>query len=402
MMDIFPSSEQSTRYRVTAFRAEQASDFRRAASELVEDVVQLAMDIASIPAPTGNEEARSAFVARWLKDTAFPGLVNVETDKLHSVSAVLKGRTSGRPLVLAAHLDTVFAADTTLNVRRDGDRVHGAGIGDNSLGTAALLLLPRLLDAMGISVGVPVILAAPVGEEGLGNLRGMREVMSRYRNAGAAIAIEGHNVGRITATAVGSKRFRVTVEGPGGHSWGDYGRENAIHVLARIATALADVSIPHEPKTTFNIGMIEGGISINTIAPAASMLVDLRSVSEDALRHSATLMERRIDEVVAPDISVAIDVLGERPAGTTAVSEPIVRFARQALKSLGMSPLLDASSTDANIPISMGIPAICLGLTTGGNVHRADEFINVEPLADGFAQLAMVTAAVADHIATAS
>lgn len=401
-MAIFPSSAQSTRYRVTAFRAEQASDFRRAASALLEDVVQLAMEIASIPAPTGSEEARSAFVAKWLKDTSPPGLVSVETDKLHNVVAELRGRTSGPPLVLAAHLDTVFAADTVLNVHRDGDRVHGAGIGDNSLGTAALLLLPRLLNAMDTSVGVPIILAAPVGEEGLGNLRGMREVMGRYRDAGAAIAIEGHNVGRITATAVGSKRFRVTVDGPGGHSWGDHGRESAIHVLGRITSALADVPLPREPKTTFNIGMIEGGISINTIAPAASMLVDLRSISEETLRDTASLMEQRINEVRAPDVSVSIEILGQRPAGSTPLSEAIVRLARQALQSLGMSPSLDASSTDANIPISMDIPAICLGLTTGGNVHRADEFINVEPLADGFAQLAMVTAALADHIATVS
>ncbi|MGI8643700.1 MAG: M20/M25/M40 family metallo-hydrolase [Thermomicrobiales bacterium] len=385
---------------MTALRAGQASEFRHAAGLHVEDVVQLASDIASVPAPTGDEQARAHFVAEWLMREAPAVLGTVETDEMQNVVAVLPGRTDGPPIVLAAHLDTVFPSNTPLIVRRDGDRIHGAGIGDNSLGTAALLLLPRLLETLHVQPSVSIVLAAPVGEEGLGNLRGMRQVMSRYQHAGAAIAIEGHNIGRITATAVGSKRFRVTVTGPGGHSWGDYGRESAIHVLGNIISTLADVPIPPDPKTTFNIGTVEGGISINTIAPTASMRVDLRSIDASILRETASLMERRIADHAGPTTAVEIEILGERPAGAIQEHEAIVQIARESLIALGLSPALDASSTDANIPISMGIPAICLGLTTGGNVHRPDEFIDVGPLADGFAQLGLVVVNLADHLAT--
>lgn len=379
----------------------QAAVFRRAAEALVDDVIQLAADLASIPSPTGDEGRRARFVADWWKTHGPSGLADPTIDDMQNVVAELNGRTNERPIVLAAHLDTVFAHDTPLNVRRDGDVVRGAGIGDNSLGTAALLMLPRLLHDIEISPAVSLVLAAPVGEEGLGNLRGMREVMSRYRHAGGAIAIEGHNVGRITATAVGSRRFRVTVTGPGGHSWGNYGRPSAIHVLGQIISRLADFSIPREPKTTFNVGHVDGGISINTIAPVSSMLVDLRSVDASILAGLSEQMEKQIRQFSNSEVGIEIELLGERPAGSVSQTSAIVEIAQSSLRALGLVPSLDASSTDANVPISMGIPAVCLGLTTGGNVHRPDEYIDVPPLAAGLAQLAMVAVNFADHLAGA-
>ena len=383
---------------MTAPRVERAAEFRRAARAHVEDVIQLASAIASIPAPTGDEQARARFVADWWKTESPPLLDSVEIDDLHNVVAILE-RGQGKPeIVLAAHLDTVFPADTPLELHRDADRLYGAGIGDNSLGTAALLMLPRLLQSMGVRPPASLVLAAPVGEEGLGNLRGMRAVMSRHPRAAAAIAIEGHNLGRVTATAVGSKRFRVTVTGPGGHSWGDYGRESAIHVLGRIISDLSAIEVPTAPKTTFNVGRIEGGISINTIAPSASMLIDLRSIDAGTLRDLVAQVERRIRGCLRPSVAIDIEVLGERPAGAVDEAAAVVEIAKESLRALGINPALDASSTDANIPISMGIPAICIGLTTGGNVHRPDEFIDVKPVADGFAQLALLTVQLADHL----
>ncbi|HEV2106739.1 MAG TPA: M20/M25/M40 family metallo-hydrolase [Thermomicrobiales bacterium] len=380
-------------------RADQVTAFRRAAAEHLEALLDLTAQVATIPAPTGNEAARAAFVMDWWSNLRLPGLGAPAIDELHDVVAEVSGRKRGPAVLLAAHLDTVFPIDTALNVRRDADRLHGAGIGDNSLGVAALLMVPRLLYSMNLTPGVPIVLAAPVGEEGLGNLRGMRAVMDRCPDVGGAIAIEGHNLGRVTYAAVGSKRLRVVTTGPGGHSWGDYGRPSAIHVLARLIAELTSVPIPHEPKTSFNVGIIEGGISINTIAPSASMLVDLRSIDANALAEVASEVERIINGFRCPEISVQFQVLGERPAGSVGEDAAIVDIAKRSLTALGITPALDASSTDANIPISRGIPAICLGLTSGGNVHRPDEYVDIAPVADGFAQLAMTTVNLANHLA---
>lgn len=394
-----PAMPVTVRYRVIAPGANHVSAFRRAAAEYVEPLLELTAEIAAIPAPTGDESARADYVVQWWSSQQICGLGAPERDELHDVVTVLSGEKSGPAVLLAAHLDTVFPIDTEINVRREGELLHGAGIGDNSLGVAALLMLPRLLEAMNLKPAVPIVLAAPVGEEGLGNLRGMRAVMDRHSEIGGAIAIEGHNLGRVTYAAVGSKRSKVTVTGPGGHSWGDFGRPSAIHSLARLLSNLTTVAIPHEPKTTFNVGMIEGGLSINTIAPRASMLIDLRSIDAGVLEMVADEMESKIREFKSPGISVELEVLGERPAGSVTEDSAIVNIARQSLSALGITPTLDASSTDANIPISRGIPAVCLGLTSGGNVHRLDEYIHIAPVADGFAQLAMTAVGLANHLA---
>ncbi|MDQ3549132.1 MAG: peptidase dimerization domain-containing protein, partial [Chloroflexota bacterium] len=212
-------------------------------------------------------------------------------------------------------------------------------------------------------------------------------------------AVEGHNLGRVTHAAVGSTRWRVRVSGPGGHSWGAFGKPNAIHGLSRIISEIARLDVPSEPKTTYNVGTIQGGTSINTIAPDASALVDMRSVDAGALRQ----LVDQIGEIVATSagdgLTADVDVLGERPAGVCPRTHPLVDVAGDVLRQVGFEPIFDASSTDANIPISLGIPAVCIGITHGGLGHTTSEFIEVPPIATGLTQLALLSIAAATVVA---
>jgi di/tripeptidase len=226
----------------------------------------------------------------------------------------------------------------------------------------------------------------------------MRAVMDAHPEVGAVIAVEGHNLGRVTHVAVGSRRLRVSVVGPGGHSWGDFGNANAIHAAGDIIHELGRVQLPTSPKTTLNIGTIRGGISVNTIAPEVTFDLDLRSTEEFALRRLTERAERII-LAERDSIHTSIEVIGERPAGFVSPESQIVRRAVQVLEALGVQPAGDASSTDANIPIGRGIPAVCVGLTTGGNVHREDEYIETIPVPTGLAQLVELTMALADDLA---
>jgi tripeptide aminopeptidase len=224
-------------------------------------------------------------------------------------------------------------------------------------------------------------------------------VLGSRPDIGAVVALEGHNLGRVTHVAVGSRRFRITVTGPGGHSWGDFGRPNAIHGLSKLIAELDAIPLPRSPKTTLNVGMIDGGVSVNTIAPEASCLLDLRSIDESALRRLSDRVTRLVDRSNRGDAVVyAAESIGERPAGVVAADSQIVQIAANTLATLGLEPSFDASSTDANVPIAAGIPAVCIGLTTGGNVHRVDEFIDLEPVAKGVAQLALLTLAIAESL----
>jgi acetylornithine deacetylase/succinyl-diaminopimelate desuccinylase-like protein len=381
---------------VTVSTADQVAAALAAARALTADLLDLTGRIAAIPAPTGAEIVRGRFVAAWLRDKGFTDL---ETDDLGDVVLRLPGEIKARPVMVAAHLDTVFPPATALDVRRVNGRIHGPGIGDNSLGVAAVLLLPRLFDLLHVRPPTDLLLAFTVGEEGLGNLRGMRAVVDLHPDLGAAVAVEGHNLGRVTHVAVGSRRLRVKVEGPGGHSWGDFGQPNAIHALARLIAELDAIPTTTSPKTTLNVGLVEGGVSVNTIAPTASCVIDLRSTDEGALRRLADKVTHAISSASRGGITASFEVLGERPAGVVPFGSRIVEIAKQTLAALGVNAVCDASSTDANVPISRGIPAVCLGLTAGGNVHRVDEYIEVGQVPAGLAQLAVVTLRTAAEVA---
>ncbi len=390
--------QRSEEYMVASERGAAVDAARRViervfdvAGDAMAETADLAIDIARIPAPTGDESARAARVAQIFREH---GLNDVHTDDLHDVVARVQGASRGKPVLLAAHTDTVFPRETELTIQRNGKRISGPGIGDNSLGVAAVLMLPVILQRAGITPTVDLLLTGNVGEEGNGNLRGIRRVMDDYPDIGAAIAVEGHNLGRVTHAAVGSRRLRVTVSGPGGHSWGDFGRPNAIHAAGEIINDLAHIPVTQTPKTSLSVGTISGGISVNSIPPSCTFDLDSRSVSATAL----TRLSERIDRVLEqprPGVTVDVEVIGDRPAGVVPVDSAIVQHAIALLTALGLPAIADASSTDANIAISRGIPAVCIGLTSGGNVHREDEFINLQPLPDGLRQLtalAIITA----------
>ncbi|GBD16634.1 Succinyl-diaminopimelate desuccinylase [bacterium HR26] len=347
-------------------------------------VVDLTARICAIPAPTFHEAERSRFVAEQFRQR---GLA-VELDDLDNVVARRPGEGHAPALLLAAHLDTVFPPDTPIAVEQGEGWLQGPGIGDNSLGLAALLTLADLLQAAGVQTPGDLLLAANVGEEGLGNLRGIRALIERHGpELGAVIAVEGHNLGRVTHIAVGSRRLRLTVTGPGGHSWGAFGQPSAIHVLASIIAELTRLPVPKEPKTTYNVGLIEGGVSVNTIAPSASAVIDLRSVDPAELARLSQSLAGIVERHRVEGVEITEEVLGERPAGQTPVEAPLVQAAAQVLRELGLEPVLDASSTDANIPISRGIPAVCIGLTRGRGSHTLHERIEIEPIRLGLAQL---------------
>jgi len=378
---------------------ERIEAVRAAADAVTSDVLELTALISSVPSPTGEETEKSLLVERLF---ATAGLTT-ERDAIGDVVGVIPGRqpsgTGRSKLVVAAHIDTVFPIGTPLEVKRTAGRLAGPGVGDNSVAVAAAIKLADLLHIAGEVPAVDVLLTGNVGEEGLGNLRGIREVLASRSDIAAVVALEGHNLGRVTHVAVGSRRFRITVRSPGGHSWGDFGRPNAIQRLSKLIAELDAIPLPRSPKTTLNVGMISGGVSVNTIAPEASCLLDLRSIDESALQRLSDRVTRLVDRSNRGDaVDYTADSIGERPAGVVAADSPIVQIAASTLAALGLEPSFDASSTDANVPIAAGIPAVCVGLTTGGNVHRADEYIDLEPIQMGITQLALLTLALAESL----
>lgn len=370
---------------------------REVAKATVEEIIALTTAITEVPAPTNDEADRAAFVAETFRQR---GYADVAVDALSDVIGVLPGRDrTAPPLLLAAHIDTVFPRTVPIAVERRGDTLHAPGVGDNSLSVAAVACVAGALAVLGEQPAVDIIVTGNVGEEGLGDLRGMRAVVESIPNLGAAIAVEGHSLGRITRRAVGSRRLRITATGPGGHSWGDAGRPSAIHALARVIAQLDEIALGSEPKTSLNVGLFEGGISVNTIAPSASAVIDMRSTDPEALARLVSQVEQIIASGSTREVTIAIEVVGDRPAGEVPQDRGIVPLGVRVLKDLGIEAVVDASSTDANVPIARGIPAMCIGLTSGGNVHREDEFIRIPPLATGFAQLLLVTLAAAEALA---
>lgn len=358
---------------------------RTTAETHVEAVADLARRICEVPAPTGQEFERARLVASLWQERGY----TPEIDEVGNVYVRRPGADDHYPLLmLLAHTDTVFPASTPIVVRREGETLHGPGISDNSVSVAAMFHTFDLLDELKIETATDILAVANVGEEGLGNLLGARTAVERYRqNLGAVVVIDG-GLGHVTHGAVGSKRWRITVRGPGGHSYGSFGTPSAIHGLGRIIAALADLQVPHQPKTTFNVGVIEGGTSVNTIAAEASALLDMRSTDVEALNTLAEQVRQLIEQRAGPGLQTRIEVLGERPAGALSLDDPLVQLAGEALHWLGIEPRYGSSSTDANVPISLNIPAVCVGVTRGEHAHTLQEFFHIPPLRQGLAQLA--------------
>lgn len=350
----------------------------------------MAIEIQQVPAPTFAERPRSLLVSQRMQAL---GLHDVTIDELGNVYARRPGQADRPALLVSAHLDTVFPADTDLSIRYEGERVYGPGIGDNSTGVAGLLRVAEVYQRFNLPTAGDIWFVANVGEEGLGDLRGMRAVVERLRSQlGAVVVIEGCDFGSLHHQAIGVRRFRIDVTGPGGHSWGNFGTPSAIHVLVRLAARLTELHVPLSPRTTFNIGTISGGTSVNTIAQHASMLLDLRSVSSAALTELVNEVYRLVEEAALeyPDIHVQLVKVGDRPSGAIPREHPLVQAAVAAYQMVGAQVSFQQSSTDANIPLSLGIPAVCVGLTDGGNAHRTDEYIIPVNLSRGLQALLLL------------
>ncbi len=356
-------------------------------SMLSDRVLDLACAIQQIPAPTFHEHQRAAFVRQHFQAL---GLSDVETDDLGNVFARRPGQGSAAPVLVTAHTDTVFPIHTPLTLTRGAERIHGPGIGDNALGVAGLFALAWML----AEAPVPgdVWLAANVGEEGLGDLRGMRRVVERFGDrVKATIVLEGMALGHIYHSGIGVRRYRFVAMAEGGHSWLNFGRPSAIHVLLRLGADLTQLTVPQQPKTTFNIGTVTGGTSVNTIAREASLDLDLRSETSAALEaldaQVQTFYRAHQRAAEAANAQLTMQWIGDRPGGRLPRDHVLVQIAAQALEAVGLTPAFDTGSTDANIPLSQNRACICIGLTHGGNAHRPDEYIETGPLAQGLQAL---------------
>jgi tripeptide aminopeptidase len=361
----------------------------------LDPLLDLTLAIQQIPAPTFHEDERASFIrARFARE----GLADIDLDEAGNVYARLPGENPDLPLVISAHLDTVFPGDTDLTASQEPGKITGPGIGDNSLGLAGLFGLVWALRQRQRVLPYDLWLVANTGEEGLGDLRGMKAVVQRFgKQALAYIVLEGMALGHIYVRGLGVRRYQIKVQTEGGHSWVNYGRPSAIHELARLTTQLADLELPSNPRTTLNVGVISGGTSVNTIAADASLELDLRSEEGSALSRldeqvQALVREANCEQLQA--VSVTSKVIGNRPFGEIHPEHPLVRLACRSLEAAGVQPSLSIGSTDANVPLSLGLPAVCLGLTNGGRAHTKDEFIHTEPLLQGLKQcLALVEAA---------
>ena len=363
---------------------------------IAERVIERAIEIQQIPAPTFDEAKRAEFVrGKFVED----GLMDVSVDEAGNVYGrwkVESGKAALKPLIVSAHLDTVFPKETNLESMRDGELVYGPGLGDNSLGVAALFGLIWALQERHFASANTLLSAktgdiwfvANVGEEGLGDLRGMKAVVDRFgAEVLAYLVLEGMALGHIYHRAVGVKRYRVTARTKGGHSWSDYGQPSAVHELAKLIVQLTSLELPKEPRTTMNVGKIVGGTSINVIAAQASMELDLRSEGQQSLAELVSAAEKLIQRANKPGVSVEAEVIGQRPAGEMDAEHPLLRLAKECLHEQGLDAVLTMGSTDANVPLSKGYPALVLGVSRGGNAHTVQEYIHTVPVEAGMEQL---------------
>lgn len=336
----------------------------------------------SIAAPSGAEAERAAWLCGRLRAA---GLAP-ELDEVGNVIATAPCADASLPhIAVMAHLDTVFAADTPLDVQRSGERLTGPGISDNARGLAGMLALVRGLEAAGWPTRAPVVFIGSVGEEGAGDLRGAKHyVRMRGSAIGAFIALDGAGLDRIIHSAVGSRRMRVTFRGPGGHSWADWGAPNAIHAAGRGIATLTALDLPDSPRTTLTVGRIGGGTSVNTIPPEAWLEIDMRSESTPALERLEAVVRHALDAAAHEEsgegaaITCDVEVFGDRPAGVTPVDHELVRLAEAATRAVGSEPELTGSSTDANVAMAAGIPAIAIGAggDAGGTHTMGEWYIN--------------------------
>lgn len=356
-------------------------------------VLDLALAIQQIPAPTFDESRRAAHLHEQF---ARRGLVDLRLDELHNVFGRRPGTDPGRSAVMiSAHTDTVFSAGTDLSTRRQEGRMWGPGLGDNSLGDAALLALIDLLNRHDLRTAADLWFVANSREEGLGDLGGIRAAyMALRERVGTAIVLEGMALGQVYHAGIGVRRLRIACKAPGGHSWLHFGQPSAVHGLIELGSRILALTPPDKPRTTYNIGLIRGGQTVNSLAADAELTLDLRSEDVSQLAVLETDVRTAVDQVGRPGLDFTIDVVGDRPAGRIEADHPLVQLAGAALEAAGHTPAFDSGSTDANLLLARGLPTVTIGITTGGHAHRLDEYIDTGPIVDGLWQLLLLVMAV--------
>jgi acetylornithine deacetylase/succinyl-diaminopimelate desuccinylase-like protein len=360
--------------------------------ELTQWVIEQAIAIQQIPAPTFAEARRAAYVAQQF---TLLKLTQIETDEVQNIYGLRRGRKNGAPAIMVtAHTDTVFPAETDLKFRREGNIIYGPGLGDNSLGVAALLGLARLLHDQSIEHDGDIWFVATVGEEGLGDLCGMKAAFTRLQHRiQSVINLEGLAFEHVYHGGIAVRRLHITANAEGGHSWLNFGNSSAIHGIVQLGARITTLSPPTAPRTTYNIGIIEGGQTINTIAAQAGLWLDLRSEVQSALMQLEEQVLAEIKALTTTQLTFTKEIVGDRPAGWLSPEHPLVQGAMAALAQLGIQGTLETGSTDANIPLAAGCPAVTIGITRGGNAHRLDEYIDTQPVAAGLKQLILLTLA---------
>jgi tripeptide aminopeptidase len=397
-----PSADDAVKAVVGSAKfKEAAAAMDRDHDRMVSEIVML----TEIPAPPFKETARGQ---KYLELLKAHGLTDVEMDPEGNVMGLRKGTAASAPLIaIAAHLDTVFPEGTDVKVKRDATRLYAPGIGDDTRSLAVLLALIRAMDAAKIQTKSDILFIGNVGEEGPGDLRGVKYLFQKGKYKDRIkqfISVDGSSPGtEITNGATGSKRYRATFKGPGGHSYGAFGIVSPAFAMGNAMKKFGALAVPNTPKTTFSVGVVGGGTSVNSIPFETWMEVDMRSESPAELTKLDAAFKRVLDEAVVEEnaarstasgkISLDLKLIGDRPSGETPKDSPIVQIAAASIRAVGLTPTFQFSSTDSNLPISMGIPAITLDSGgKSGNAHALTEWIDVEKTASlGGMRIALAT-----------
>jgi acetylornithine deacetylase/succinyl-diaminopimelate desuccinylase-like protein len=380
---------------------------RAALAGMESRLLETQVAVAQIAAPTGDETDRAHWLARRFETL---GLAAIDIDGAGNVVGRRPGRSDGRPVAVCAHLDTVFPRATEHSVRQTGSRFVGPSITDNSRGIAAMLFIAEVLGQLDGSLERPIEFVGTTGEEGAGDLRGSKHYFAtRGADASAAVIVDGAGDERIVHRALGSRRFRASFDGPGGHSWSAFGVANAVHAAAAAASSIATMTLPRTPRTTVTVSRIGGGLSVNSIPQHAWIEIDLRSSSSAvlasmseriaaAVREAAIAENQRSTPGTAP-LRASVVTIGDRPCGETSESHPLVQLAVEATLLVQRGVDLAMASTDANVPISLGIPAIAIGAGgRGGDTHSRDEwFDNVDGMRGVYRALTVIAGAACEQ-----
>ncbi len=351
----------------------------------LEDAVETIIKICEVPAPSFHEGQRAQLVKKMMSNLAD---VQAHVDEHNNVIGRYEGKCSEAKIAVSAHIDTVFPPDTEISVKKENDTLTAPGIGDNSTSVGGMLHLMAAWNEFGYTPPFDVIFLANSCEEGLGDLEGIKAFLDNYAQRNdvdlQAMCILDGRMGGVINAAVGSRRLEVSLEAAGGHSWKDFGCTSAIHTMGSIIDHISQIEVPKSPRTTFNVGVVEGGTSVNTIAETASMLIDMRSVEPDSLKR----LEGRVRKIISRQVQETgcegdITVVGDRPVGSIQDDHPLVNLAQEAGRYLGLPMNTHTASTDANVPLSRGIPAITVGIYRGQGAHRKGETMHPSSLKRG-------------------